>query len=128
MLPAPTLMLPPQPPSDDVNPIPNMEPHETSPVTPSSSPTSHITPPVVSTPTQQWTPTPQPTQLHPMVAEASVTPVYIMFDNFIDIVVVKYWAEKGVSGFYVYKFRLKRMEGQPSLVTDMANLLFLMLG
>ncbi|CAI9260691.1 unnamed protein product [Lactuca saligna] len=62
------------------------------------------------------------------VAEASVTPVYIMFDNFIDIVVVKYWAEKGVSGFYVYKFHLKRMEGQPSLVIDMANLLFLMLG
>ncbi|CAI9290935.1 unnamed protein product [Lactuca saligna] len=42
--------------------------------------------------------------------------------------VVKYWAEKGVSGFYVYKFLLKRMEGQPSLVTDIANLLFLMLG
>ncbi|KAI3503648.1 hypothetical protein L1887_32095 [Cichorium endivia] len=32
--------------------------------------------------------------------------------------VVKYWAEKGVSGFTVYKFRLKRMEGQPSLVTE----------
>ncbi|KAL8229057.1 hypothetical protein R6Q57_013957 [Mikania cordata] len=32
--------------------------------------------------------------------------------------VVKYWAEKGVSGFTVYKFRLKRLEGQPSLVTE----------
>ncbi|KAI7730693.1 hypothetical protein M8C21_032302, partial [Ambrosia artemisiifolia] len=30
----------------------------------------------------------------------------------------KYWAEKGVSGFTVYKFRLKRMEGQPSLMTE----------
>ncbi|KAJ0692707.1 putative [histone H3]-lysine(4) N-trimethyltransferase chromatin remodeling SET family [Helianthus annuus] len=30
----------------------------------------------------------------------------------------KYWAEKGVSGYTVYKFRLKRMEGQPSLVTE----------
>ncbi|KAI3695277.1 hypothetical protein L1987_78272 [Smallanthus sonchifolius] len=32
--------------------------------------------------------------------------------------VVKYWAEKGISGFTVYKFRLKRMEGQPLLVTQ----------
>ncbi|KAK3039158.1 hypothetical protein RJ639_028904 [Escallonia herrerae] len=32
--------------------------------------------------------------------------------------VVHYWAEKGVSGFTVYKFRLKRLEGQPSLTTD----------
>ncbi|KAL4568096.1 hypothetical protein LXL04_023697 [Taraxacum kok-saghyz] len=32
--------------------------------------------------------------------------------------VVKYWAEKGVSGFTVYKFRLKRMEGQPFLATE----------
>ncbi|KAL3640020.1 hypothetical protein CASFOL_014988 [Castilleja foliolosa] len=31
--------------------------------------------------------------------------------------VVKYWAEKGVSGFTVYKFRLKRLEGQPPLTT-----------
>ncbi|XP_010682904.2 histone-lysine N-methyltransferase, H3 lysine-9 specific SUVH4 [Beta vulgaris subsp. vulgaris] len=31
--------------------------------------------------------------------------------------VVNYWAEKGVSGFTVYKFRLKRMEGQPELTT-----------
>ncbi|KAL8036915.1 hypothetical protein ABFS82_11G007700 [Erythranthe guttata] len=31
--------------------------------------------------------------------------------------VVKYWAEKGVSGFTVYKFRLKRVEGQPSMTT-----------
>ncbi|KAK9064695.1 hypothetical protein SSX86_016077 [Deinandra increscens subsp. villosa] len=35
--------------------------------------------------------------------------------------VVKYWAEKGVSGFTVYKFRLKRMEGQPSLVTEQVH-------
>ncbi|KAL6497624.1 Histone-lysine N-methyltransferase, H3 lysine-9 specific suvh4 [Orobanche hederae] len=31
--------------------------------------------------------------------------------------VVKYWAEKGVSGFTVYKFQLKRLEGQPPLTT-----------
>ncbi|KAI3463150.1 hypothetical protein Pfo_019813 [Paulownia fortunei] len=31
--------------------------------------------------------------------------------------VVNYWAEKGVSGFTVYKFRLKRLEGQPPLTT-----------
>lgn len=30
----------------------------------------------------------------------------------------KYWAEKGISGFTVFKFRLKRMEGQPSLLTE----------
>lgn len=32
--------------------------------------------------------------------------------------VVNYWAEKGVSGFTVYKFRLKRLEGQPELTTN----------
>ncbi|XAR52062.1 Histone-lysine N-methyltransferase [Bertholletia excelsa] len=32
--------------------------------------------------------------------------------------VVKYWAEKGVSGFTVYKFQLKRLEGQPLLITN----------
>lgn len=32
--------------------------------------------------------------------------------------VVKYWAEKGVSGFTVFKFRLKRLEGQPDLTTN----------
>lgn len=32
--------------------------------------------------------------------------------------VVKYWAEKGVSGFTVFKFRLKRLDGQPVLTTD----------
>ncbi|CAA0823511.1 Histone-lysine N-methyltransferase- H3 lysine-9 specific SUVH4 [Striga hermonthica] len=31
--------------------------------------------------------------------------------------VIQYWAEKGVSGFTVYKFRLKRLEGQPPLTT-----------
>lgn len=31
--------------------------------------------------------------------------------------VVDYWADKGVSGFTVYKFRLKRLEGQPPLTT-----------
>lgn len=35
--------------------------------------------------------------------------------------VVKYWAEKGVSGFTVFKFRLKRMEGQPYLVTEQVH-------
>ncbi|XP_021866538.1 histone-lysine N-methyltransferase, H3 lysine-9 specific SUVH4 isoform X2 [Spinacia oleracea] len=32
--------------------------------------------------------------------------------------VVNYWAEKGISGFTVYKFRLKRLEGQPELTTN----------
>ncbi|KAK1369854.1 histone-lysine N-methyltransferase, H3 lysine-9 specific SUVH4 [Heracleum sosnowskyi] len=32
--------------------------------------------------------------------------------------VVKYWSEKGVSGFNVFKFQLKRLEGQPLLTTD----------
>ncbi|KAA8548293.1 hypothetical protein F0562_004722 [Nyssa sinensis] len=32
--------------------------------------------------------------------------------------VVNYWAEKGVSGFTVYKYRLKRLEGQPLLTTN----------
>jgi len=29
-----------------------------------------------------------------------------------------YWAEKGISGFTVYKFRLRRVEGQPTLTTN----------
>ncbi|XP_019430840.1 PREDICTED: histone-lysine N-methyltransferase, H3 lysine-9 specific SUVH4 [Lupinus angustifolius] len=32
--------------------------------------------------------------------------------------VVNYWAEKGISGFIVYKFRLRRLEGQPLLTTN----------
>ncbi|KAL8153719.1 hypothetical protein V2J09_011479 [Rumex salicifolius] len=32
--------------------------------------------------------------------------------------VVKYWAEKGLSGFTVYKFGMKRLEGQPELTTN----------
>nr|GEW94992.1 histone-lysine N-methyltransferase, H3 lysine-9 specific SUVH4 isoform X1 [Tanacetum cinerariifolium] len=32
--------------------------------------------------------------------------------------VVEYWAEKGKSGFTVYKFKLKRIPGQPQLVTQ----------
>ncbi|KAL0344191.1 UNVERIFIED_CONTAM: Histone-lysine N-methyltransferase, H3 lysine-9 specific SUVH4 [Sesamum angustifolium] len=35
--------------------------------------------------------------------------------------VVNYWAEKGVSGFTVYKFRLRRLEGQPPLTTDQVH-------
>lgn len=31
--------------------------------------------------------------------------------------VVDYWAEKGLSGYTVYKFRLKRLDGQPLLTT-----------
>ncbi|RHN52047.1 putative histone-lysine N-methyltransferase chromatin remodeling SET family [Medicago truncatula] len=30
----------------------------------------------------------------------------------------KYWADKGLSGFTVYKFRLRRVEGQPTLTTN----------
>ncbi|KAL0331805.1 UNVERIFIED_CONTAM: Histone-lysine N-methyltransferase, H3 lysine-9 specific SUVH4 [Sesamum calycinum] len=36
--------------------------------------------------------------------------------------VVNYWAEKGVSGFTVYKFRLRRLEGQPPLTTDQSTI------
>ncbi|KAK4346150.1 hypothetical protein RND71_032489 [Anisodus tanguticus] len=32
--------------------------------------------------------------------------------------VVNHWAEKGISGFTVFKFRLKRVEGQPVLTTN----------
>ncbi|XP_020519918.1 histone-lysine N-methyltransferase, H3 lysine-9 specific SUVH4 isoform X2 [Amborella trichopoda] len=32
--------------------------------------------------------------------------------------VVDYWAERGVSGFTIFKYRLKRLEGQPALKTD----------
>ncbi|KAL1188965.1 Histone-lysine N-methyltransferase, H3 lysine-9 specific SUVH4 [Cardamine amara subsp. amara] len=38
--------------------------------------------------------------------------------------VVKFWAQKGVSGFTVYKYRLKRMEGQPELTTDQVNFVY----
>ncbi|XP_061355379.1 histone-lysine N-methyltransferase, H3 lysine-9 specific SUVH4-like isoform X2 [Gastrolobium bilobum] len=32
--------------------------------------------------------------------------------------VVNYWLEKGISGFIVYKFRLRRLEGQSTLTTN----------
>ncbi|KAK3183902.1 hypothetical protein Dsin_031188 [Dipteronia sinensis] len=32
--------------------------------------------------------------------------------------VIQYWAEKGISGFTVFKFRLRRLEGQPILTTN----------
>lgn len=32
--------------------------------------------------------------------------------------VVKYWAEKGISGFTVFKYKLRRLEGQPTLTTN----------
>eukprot|EP01018_Ginkgo_biloba_P017388 Gb_31631 [translate_table: standard] len=35
--------------------------------------------------------------------------------------VVQYWAEKGLSGFTVFKFRLRRLEGQPVLTTDQVH-------
>ncbi|GKC87703.1 histone-lysine N-methyltransferase, H3 lysine-9 specific SUVH4-like protein [Tanacetum coccineum] len=35
--------------------------------------------------------------------------------------VVDYWAEKGLSGFTVYKFKLKRVPGQPQLVTEQGS-------
>ncbi|XP_015063424.1 histone-lysine N-methyltransferase, H3 lysine-9 specific SUVH4 isoform X1 [Solanum pennellii] len=35
--------------------------------------------------------------------------------------VVNYWAEKGISGFTVYKFRLKRIKGQPVLTTNQVH-------
>ncbi|KAL6288330.1 histone-lysine N-methyltransferase, H3 lysine-9 specific SUVH4 [Prunus avium] len=32
--------------------------------------------------------------------------------------VVQYWAEKGISGFTVFKYRLRRADGQPALTTN----------
>lgn len=32
--------------------------------------------------------------------------------------VIQYWAEKGISGFTVFKFRLRRIEGQSLLTTN----------
>ncbi|KAG9439844.1 hypothetical protein H6P81_020009 [Aristolochia fimbriata] len=32
--------------------------------------------------------------------------------------VVNYWAEEGVSGFTVFKYKLRRLEGQPALTTN----------
>ncbi|RYR04713.1 hypothetical protein Ahy_B06g084489 isoform D [Arachis hypogaea] len=41
--------------------------------------------------------------------------------------VIKYWAEKGISGFTVYKFQLKRIEGQPLMTTNQYGLRYLIL-
>ncbi|KAG2709923.1 hypothetical protein I3843_04G001400 [Carya illinoinensis] len=38
--------------------------------------------------------------------------------------VVQYWAEKGISGFTVYKYRLRRLEGQPILTTNQVHFSF----
>ncbi|XP_010551947.1 PREDICTED: histone-lysine N-methyltransferase, H3 lysine-9 specific SUVH4 isoform X2 [Tarenaya hassleriana] len=38
--------------------------------------------------------------------------------------VVRYWAEKGISGYTVYKYKLKRLEGQPVLMTNQVNFVF----
>ncbi|GMN57388.1 hypothetical protein TIFTF001_026500 [Ficus carica] len=38
--------------------------------------------------------------------------------------VVQYWAEKGISGFTVFKFRLKRLEGQPLLTTNQVQFIY----
>ncbi|XP_031118338.1 histone-lysine N-methyltransferase, H3 lysine-9 specific SUVH4 [Ipomoea triloba] len=35
--------------------------------------------------------------------------------------VIKFWAEKGISGFTVFKFRLKRIEGQPPLTSNQVH-------
>ncbi|CAN6471876.1 unnamed protein product [Victoria cruziana] len=35
--------------------------------------------------------------------------------------VVEYWAEKGVSGFTVFKYRLRRLDGQPPLTTGQVH-------
>lgn len=38
--------------------------------------------------------------------------------------VIKYWAEKGISGFTVFKFRLRRLEGQPILTTNQVHFVY----
>ncbi|KAF2322964.1 hypothetical protein GH714_032477 [Hevea brasiliensis] len=38
--------------------------------------------------------------------------------------VVQYWAEKGISGFTVFKYRLRRLEGQPTLTTNQVQYVY----
>ncbi|WCJ40240.1 Histone-lysine N-methyltransferase H3 lysine-9 specific SUVH4 [Euphorbia peplus] len=38
--------------------------------------------------------------------------------------VVQYWAEKGISGFTVFKFRLRRLEGQSTLTTNQVHFIY----
>uniref|UniRef100_A0A2C9W119 Histone-lysine N-methyltransferase n=1 Tax=Manihot esculenta TaxID=3983 RepID=A0A2C9W119_MANES len=38
--------------------------------------------------------------------------------------VVQYWAEKGISGFTVFKYRLRRLEGQPTLTTNQVQFVY----
>ncbi|XP_012067354.1 histone-lysine N-methyltransferase, H3 lysine-9 specific SUVH4 isoform X2 [Jatropha curcas] len=38
--------------------------------------------------------------------------------------VVQYWAEKGISGFTVFKYRLRRFEGQPILTTNQVQFIY----
>ncbi|PKI41170.1 hypothetical protein CRG98_038455 [Punica granatum] len=38
--------------------------------------------------------------------------------------VVKYWADKGISGFTVYKYRLRRVPGQPMLTTNQVQFVY----
>ncbi|GKV44380.1 hypothetical protein SLEP1_g51572 [Rubroshorea leprosula] len=38
--------------------------------------------------------------------------------------VVKYWAEKGISGFTVFKYRLRRLEEQPILTTNQVHFVY----
>ncbi|KAJ4833503.1 hypothetical protein Tsubulata_008000 [Turnera subulata] len=38
--------------------------------------------------------------------------------------VVQYWAEEGKSGFSVFKFRLRRLEGQPILTTEQVRFIY----
>ncbi|XP_030539455.2 histone-lysine N-methyltransferase, H3 lysine-9 specific SUVH4 [Rhodamnia argentea] len=38
--------------------------------------------------------------------------------------VVTYWAEKGISGYTVFKFRLRRMPGQPMLTTNQVQFVY----
>lgn len=38
--------------------------------------------------------------------------------------VIQYWAEKGISGFTVFKFRLRRIEGQSLLTTNQVQFIY----
>ncbi|KAF9616431.1 hypothetical protein IFM89_029685 [Coptis chinensis] len=51
---------------------------------------------------------------HPYAS--SFTGKIYTYDGLYDV--VNYWAEKGVSGFTVFKYKLKRIEGQPELTTN----------
>ncbi|KAM7249979.1 hypothetical protein ACFE04_021862 [Oxalis oulophora] len=52
-------------------------------------------------------------------SELSYTKKLYTYDGLYNV--TEYWAEKGIAGFTVFKFRLKRCAGQPTLTTSQVN-------